>query len=81
MTPTLLSGRYLDFPFSAWCESDRDVDRTVASIRAYAAAHPGRPLQIVVGVDQKQGSSAASVLRSVLFLHEEVAGRASKGAR
>ena len=58
MTPTLLAGRYLDFPFSAWCDSDRDVDRTMASIQAYAAAHPGRPLQIVVGVDQKQSTPA-----------------------
>ncbi len=55
-TPVLLDGRYLDFPFSAWCDGDSDVDRSAASIRAYAATHPGRPLQILVGMDQKQST-------------------------
>jgi hypothetical protein len=60
-TAMQVDGRYLDIPFSAWCDNDADVPRTVASIRAFAEAHPERPLQIMVGLDQKSATPSTAM--------------------
>ena len=59
-TSVQLDGKYLDVPFSAWCDGDADVPRTVEEIRTFIASHPERSLTVLVGMDLK-GSSPTTV--------------------
>jgi hypothetical protein len=55
-TATQLDGKYLDVPFSAWCNGNADVPRTVEEIRTFIGNHQERSLMILVGMDLKDSS-------------------------
>jgi len=63
-TAVQLDGKYLDIPFSAWCDGDFDVDRAVTEIKDFIAAHPDRPLPVLVGMDQKRATP--STVRAIM---------------
>ena len=62
--PVQIDNRYLDFPYSAWCDSDADVPRVVDEISTYITSHPERPLSVLVGMDQK--ASSPSTVRAIM---------------
>ncbi len=59
-TAVQLDGKYLDVPFSSWCDGDADVPRTVEAIRTFIANHQDSSLTVLVGMDLK-GSSPTTV--------------------
>ena len=59
-TAVQIDGQHLDVPFSAWCDGDADVSRTVAEIRTFIASNPGSALTVLVAMDLK-GSSPTTV--------------------